>query len=77
MSKNAKNSDTAVVKGGGIKKYFRDLFSDFKKITWPSRQELFNNLIVVIVLMLAVMVFVGASDSVFLFLYNLLLGNKK
>lgn len=78
MSKKNKTPDggAVTVKGGGIKKYFRDLGSDLKKITWPSRQELFNNLTVVLALIIAVMVYVTLSDTLLSFLYGLLLGNK-
>ncbi|MGN0633842.1 MAG: preprotein translocase subunit SecE [Oscillospiraceae bacterium] len=52
-NKPAKAKDAK--KKGGIKKYFRDLKSEIKKVVWPSREKVVNNTGVV----LAVMVVVG------------------
>ncbi len=38
-------------KQGGIRKYFRDLKSEMKKVTWPSRKQVANNTAVVMVTM--------------------------
>ena len=42
---------------GGIKKYFRDLRSEIKKVVWPSREKVINNTGVV----LAVVAICGAG----------------
>ena len=53
---SAKNGKDAKSKGG-IKKYFRDLKSEIKKVVWPSREKVINNTGVV----LAVVAICGAG----------------
>jgi preprotein translocase subunit SecE len=47
--KAAKTKDT---KKGGVKKYFKDLRSEIKKVVWPSREKVVNNTGIVIGVML-------------------------
>ncbi|HHU78939.1 MAG: preprotein translocase subunit SecE [Caldicoprobacterales bacterium] len=49
-------------KGSGIKKYFRSVVSEMKKVTWPSRKELINSTIVVLTFILIFSVIVGIID---------------
>ena len=59
---------------GGIKKYFRDLKSEIKKVVWPSKEKVINNTGVV----LAVVAMCGLSlfgiDSLLAVAINALLG---
>lgn len=59
-SKPAKPS--AARKRGGLKKYFRDVRSEFKKITWPSKKQVWNNTLVVIVTVLIFGIVVWTLD---------------
>ena len=46
--------------GARIRKFFRDTASEFKKIVWPSKKQVWNNVVVVLttVLIFAVIIWV-------------------
>lgn len=50
---------------GRIGKQFRDIKSEMKKIVWPTRSQIINNTIVVIVVSLIAAVFIFGVDTVF------------
>mgnify|MGYP000751596923 CR=1 FL=1 len=45
-----------------FKKFFRGIVSELKKVTWPTRKELVNTTIVVLVFILIFAVVVGVVD---------------
>ena len=51
------SSEKEPKKKGGIRKYFRELKSEMKKVVWPTRKQVVNNTGVV----LGVMAFMGLS----------------
>lgn len=51
--------------GRSISKWLRDFRSELKKIVWPTRKQVVNNTIVVIVAALVVCVFVYILDVSF------------
>lgn len=55
--------DAGAKKKGGIKKYFRDLKSEIKKVVWPSRSKVINNSGIVISVMVVVGLFLFGIDS--------------
>jgi len=55
----------------GVRTFVEDVRNELKKCSWPTRAELFESTIVVIVSVLIVGVFVGASDIVLLTLLKL------
>jgi len=57
-----------------IVKYFKDARSEFKKVVWPSRKQVINNTIVVIVAMVVSGIAIWGVDSVFMLLIKLMLG---
>ena len=57
----------------GIAKWFRDLKSEFKKVSWPTRKTVFDNTVVVLVTMLLTALFVGGLDAGLLKLFELAL----
>ena len=57
-----------------IVKYFKDARSEFKKVVWPSRKQVINNTIVVIVSMVVSGLAIWGIDTVFMFLIKLMLG---
>ncbi len=57
-----------------IVKYFKDARSEFKKVVWPSRKQVFNNTLVVIISLVVSGIAVWALDSAFGSLLMLLLG---
>jgi len=55
---------------GGLKtvlrpQWFRDVTSELRKVTWPTRQETINLTIVVIVVAAALGLFLGGLDYIF------------
>ena len=48
--------------GARLRKYFRDTASEFKKIVWPTRKQVRNNVVVVLVTMLVFAAIIWALD---------------
>ena len=44
--------------------FVREVIAEFRKVTWPSRQELINSTVVVIAVTVVVAVFLGSVDIV-------------
>jgi preprotein translocase subunit SecE len=57
----------------GIKTFVEDVRNELKKCSWPTRSELVESTVVVIVSVLIIGVFVGASDIVLLSLLKLVI----
>jgi len=55
-----------------IKFFFYDVIAETKKTNWPSRQELFDSTVVVVVMVLMLGVYVGFCDMVLVWLLKLL-----
>lgn len=49
-----------------VAKYFKDLRSEFKKVVWPTKKQIFNNTGVVLVTITILGLFVGGLDVVLL-----------
>ncbi len=56
-----------------ILKYFKDAKGEFKKIVWPSKKQVWNNVVVILVMVLVFSVLTWGVDYVLAFLRNLLL----
>ena len=56
-----------------IAKYFRDVKGEFKKIVWPSRKQVMNNVAVVMVMVVIFAVGTWGVDLLFGWLRDLLL----
>ncbi len=50
--------------------------SEIKKISWPTRKQLFNNTAIVIACIIVVGVFIFVLDTIFGFGFNFLTGRK-
>lgn len=57
-----------------IAKWFKELRSEFKKVTWPPKKKVINNTSVVLITMIISTVFVGGLDFGLLKLFSFLLG---
>ena len=44
--------------------FVREVIAEFRKVTWPSRQELINSTVVVIAVTMVVALFLGSVDIV-------------
>ncbi len=56
----------------GLGKRFKDIKSDMKKIVWPTKSQVINNTIVVIVVSIIAAVVIFGLDTVFVFLLKLI-----
>jgi len=56
-----------------LKQYFRDAWNELRRVTWPSRKELWNSTLTVLVVIGLAGVFLGAVDLLLTFLVNLYL----
>ena len=57
-----------------IVNFIKEAITELKKVVWPSRKDLKNSTIIVIVTVIIVSVFVGIVDLVFVGLLTLLIG---
>ncbi len=48
----------------GIIRFFKEVRSELKKVTWPTRQELIGSTVVTIVVTIIISVFIGIVDRV-------------
>ena len=63
-------------KQGGIKKWFKDLKMELKKVVWPDRKTIVNNSIVVFVAMLGCAALTFLLDQGFLWLFQFAISGK-
>lgn len=56
-----------------IAKFFRDTFSEMKKVVWPSKKQIGNNVLVVVVVVVIAALLIFGLDAVFSLLLKLLL----
>ena len=47
-----------------VQEFVREVVAEFRKVTWPSRQELINSTVVVITVTVVVAMFLGGVDIV-------------
>jgi preprotein translocase subunit SecE len=47
-----------------IKRYFRELKSELKKVVWPTKSQLINNTLIVLLCVLIVGIFIWVFDAV-------------
>jgi preprotein translocase subunit SecE len=45
-----------------VREFTQDVLVEFRKVTWPSRQELINSTVVVIVVTVVLAFFLGGVD---------------
>lgn len=50
-----------------LTRWFREMRSELKKVVWPTRKQLVNNTMIVLVALLVVGAVIAALDAVFLF----------
>ena len=63
-AKNQEKSNIFQRTGRRISKWFREMRSELKKVVWPSRKQLIQNSLVVLLCVLAVGVFIWIFDAV-------------
>ena len=60
--------------GSRISKWFREMRSELKKVVWPSKKQVLQNTLVVLLCVLAVGVFVWIFDAIGSLLVQWLIG---
>jgi len=45
-----------------IKKYIKQVVSELKKVTWPSKEQTINQTVLVVIVSLVVAVYIGGID---------------
>mgnify|MGYP005787052373 FL=1 len=56
-----------------IKKFFRDTFTEMKKIVWPSKKQVINNTLVVIAVVILAGLVIFGLDNLFGLILKLIL----
>lgn len=59
---------------GAVKRYFRGVRSEFKKVIWPTKSQLANYSVIVIVVSIITAVVIYAVDFVVQQIFSLFLG---
>jgi preprotein translocase subunit SecE len=54
-----------------VSKLFRNIKSEVKKVTWPTKEDVWQYTLVVLAMCLITSVAIGVLDAVFKFLFNL------
>lgn len=53
-----------------VVKFLKEVKQELKKVTWPTRQETTKHTLIIIGISLAVALFLGGLDFLFMFLLN-------
>ena len=72
--KNSLRAAAAKKKKRSPAQYFKDAKSEFKKVVWPSRKQVFNNTVVVLVTIVVSGLAIWGLDCLFNAIWWLLLG---
>jgi len=60
-----------------VREFAQEVLAEFRKVTWPSRQELINSTVVVIVVTVVLALFLGAVDIVLARVVEWILGGGR
>lgn len=72
--KNSLRAAAAKKKRRTPAQYFKDAKSEFKKVVWPSRKQVFNNTVVVLITIVASGLAIWGLDCLFNAIWWLVLG---
>ncbi len=70
--KNKKNNKEKISIWKRIGRFFKDMKGEAKKIVWPSKKQVINNTVVVLVVMVICSVVIWPLDWLLLQLFNLM-----
>ena len=65
MAKRAEKSSVAVKRPNFIQKYFGETVGELRKVTWPTRKEATNLTLIVIAVVIAMGLLLGALDFIY------------
>ena len=57
-----------------VKRFFKEVVAELRKVTWPTRDELIGSTIVTIVVSLVVAIFIGIVDRILAFAVQAIFG---
>ena len=66
-------AEAKVKKPGKIATFFRDLKTEFKRLSWPSFKQVRNNTGIVIAFIIILGLFIAVVDFLFTYLYQFIL----
>ena len=72
MAKRAEKSSVAVKRPNFIQKYFGETVGELRKVTWPTRKEATNLTLIVIAVVIAMGLLLGALDFIYTRFFALL-----
>ena len=64
MAEASKKENFFVRTFGRIKKWFREMKSELKKVVWPTKKQVLNNVIVTLICVVIVGIFIWIVDPV-------------
>ena len=64
MAEASKKRNIFVRAGSRIKRFFRELRSELKKVVWPSKSQMINNTLIVLLCVVLVGIFIWVFDLV-------------
>lgn len=65
------NTTSPKKKSGGSKKFFRETLAEMKKVTWPSKEQLTKNTLIILAFIVVTAVVISALDLGFEQLFRL------
>jgi len=72
VAKRAEKSSVAVKRPNFIQKYFGETVGELRKVTWPTRKEATNLTLIVIAVVIAMGLLLGALDFIYTRFFALL-----
>ena len=72
MAKRAEKSSVAIKRPNFIQKYFGETVGELRKVTWPTRKEATNLTLIVIAVVVAMGLLLGALDFIYTRFFALL-----
>ena len=70
----AKTTTEKPTKLASLKNFIREAKAELKKVTWPTRRQIWYWTVIVIVFTLAVSLYLGPIDFILAWLFRMLLG---
>ena len=68
----ADTTNTTPAKKRGIMKFFRETKAEMKKVTWPNREQLLHNTLIILVFIAITTIILSVVDVGFAWLFQLI-----
>lgn len=60
--------------GKAFVRFFRDTKGEMKKVVWPSRKQVLNNFLIVVMFVIIAAIVIFSLDAIFSFIFKSLIG---